>query len=267
MHLFFNTVQYSKYKSQFIFLSFYWYTFMLFTIFAIMTNTTITNKCSCTSPCSHLWCFFMCSWGRIVPMIGNIKLFHLYYILPNCSLEWLNFPLGHIKISIAPNTSFTWIPHKISNKNFVISIIFMIKTRTLADFNFSLNIAAHISWRRKWQPTPVFLPEKSHGWKSLAGYIPWGCKESNTTEQLHSTSYFLNFCALNISFLIVHSLTYRQQLLCSLLLKTKFSWGNLKIWLALFNDSWIRQHPYQREAPNSCTKLKAFKEAENGEIK
>ena len=176
-----------------------------------MTNTTITNKCSCTSPCLHLWCFFMCSWDRIVPMIGNIKLFHLYYILPNCSLEWLNFPLGHVKISIAPNTSFTWIPHKISNKNFVISIIFMIKTRTLADFNFSLNIAAHISWRRKWQPTPVFLPEKSHGWKSLAGYIPWGCKESDTTEQLHSISYFLNFCALNISFLIVHSLTYRQQ--------------------------------------------------------
>ena len=185
MHLFFNTVQYSKYKSQFIFLSFYWYTFMLFTIFAIMTNTTITNKCSCTSPCSHLWCFFMCSWGRIVPMIGNIKLFHLYYILPNCSLEWLNFPLGHIKISIAPNTSFTWIPHKISNKNFVISVIFMIKTRTLADFNFSLNIAAHISWRRKWQPTPVFLPEKSHGWKSLAGYIPWGCKEWDMTDWLH----------------------------------------------------------------------------------
>ena len=30
--------------------------------------------------------------------------------------------------------------------------------------------------RRKWQPTPVFLPGKSHGWKSLAGYSPWGCK-------------------------------------------------------------------------------------------
>ena len=129
---------------------------MLLTIFAIMTNTTITNKCSCTSPCSHLWGFFMCSRSRIVPMIGNTKLFHLYYILPKCCLEWLNFPLGCVKISIAPNTNFTWIPHKISNNNFVISIIFMIKTRTLADFNFSLNIAARISWRRKWQPTPVF---------------------------------------------------------------------------------------------------------------
>jgi len=31
-----------------------------------------------------------------------------------------------------------------------------------------------IPWRRKWQPTPVFLPGKSHGWRSLVGYSPWG---------------------------------------------------------------------------------------------
>ena len=42
-----------------------------------------------------------------------------------------------------------------------------------------------IPWRRKWQPTPVFLPKKSHGWGSLVGYSPWGHKESDTTEQLH----------------------------------------------------------------------------------
>ena len=42
-----------------------------------------------------------------------------------------------------------------------------------------------ISWRRKWQPTPVFLPGKSHGWRSLVGYSPWGRKEWDKTEQLH----------------------------------------------------------------------------------
>ena len=42
--------------------------------------------------------------------------------------------------------------------------------------------------RRKWQPTPVFLPGKSHGWQSLVGYCPWGRKESDMTEQLHFTS-------------------------------------------------------------------------------
>ena len=36
--------------------------------------------------------------------------------------------------------------------------------------------------RRKWQPTPVFLPEKSHGQRSLAGYSPQGQKESDMTE-------------------------------------------------------------------------------------
>ena len=40
-------------------------------------------------------------------------------------------------------------------------------------------------WRRKWQPTPVLLPGKSHGWRSLVGYSPWGRKELNTTEQIH----------------------------------------------------------------------------------
>jgi len=33
-----------------------------------------------------------------------------------------------------------------------------------------------IPWRRNWQPTPVFLPGKSHGQRSLVGYIPWGYK-------------------------------------------------------------------------------------------
>ena len=41
-----------------------------------------------------------------------------------------------------------------------------------------------IPWRRAWQPTPVFLPEESHGQKSLVGYSPWGHKESDTTERL-----------------------------------------------------------------------------------
>ena len=38
-------------------------------------------------------------------------------------------------------------------------------------------------WRRNWQPSPVFLPGKSHGQQSLTGYSPWGCKELDTTEQ------------------------------------------------------------------------------------
>ena len=39
-----------------------------------------------------------------------------------------------------------------------------------------------ISCRRTWQPTPVFLPGESRGQRSLAGYSPWGRKESDTTQ-------------------------------------------------------------------------------------
>ena len=39
-----------------------------------------------------------------------------------------------------------------------------------------------IPWSRAWQPIPVFLPGKSHGQRSLAGYSPWSHKELNMTE-------------------------------------------------------------------------------------
>ena len=41
-----------------------------------------------------------------------------------------------------------------------------------------------ISWRRAWQPTPVFLPKESQGQRSLEGCSPQGCKESDRTERL-----------------------------------------------------------------------------------
>ena len=44
------------------------------------------------------------------------------------------------------------------------------------------DLAVKIPWSRKWQPTPVFLPGKSHGQRSLEGYSPQGHKESDMTE-------------------------------------------------------------------------------------
>ena len=39
------------------------------------------------------------------------------------------------------------------------------------------------AWRRRWQPTPVLLPGKSHGRMNVVGYSPWGHKESDVTER------------------------------------------------------------------------------------
>ena len=47
------------------------------------------------------------------------------------------------------------------------------------------------SWRRKWHPTPVLLPGQPHGWRSLVGYSPWGCTESDMTERLYLLTYIL----------------------------------------------------------------------------
>ena len=47
----------------------------------------------------------------------------------------------------------------------------------LSDFTFTF-----VHWRRKWQPTPVFLPEECQGRESLVGCRLWGCTESDTTE-------------------------------------------------------------------------------------
>ena len=38
-----------------------------------------------------------------------------------------------------------------------------------------INVKKSTLWRRQWHPTPVLLPGKSHGWRSLVGCSPWGC--------------------------------------------------------------------------------------------
>ena len=54
--------------------------------------------------------------------------------------------------------------------------------RVRQDWATSLSFSTLIHWRRKWQPTPVFLPGESHGRRSLVGCSPWGHTESDTTE-------------------------------------------------------------------------------------
>ena len=54
-----------------------------------------------------------------------------------------------------------------------------------------MSLLIFLPWRRKWHPTPVLLPGKSHGWRSLVGYSPWGRKESDMTEHFLFTFFFL----------------------------------------------------------------------------
>ena len=53
------------------------------------------------------------------------------------------------------------------------------------DWATSLSLFTFMHWRRRWQPTPVFLPGESQGWRSLVGWRLRGRTESDTTERLH----------------------------------------------------------------------------------
>ena len=64
-----------------------------------------------------------------------------------------------------------------------------------------------ILWRRKWQPTPVLFPGKSHGWQILAGYSLWGLKELDTTERLQYVRYRRQN---SLNWAIVYTVSYRQ---------------------------------------------------------
>ena len=64
----------------------------------------------------------------------------------------------------------------------------------------SLSLFTFMHWRRKWQPTPLFLPGESQGWGSLVGCSLWGRTESDTTEvtQQQQSRYIVSLKHWNI---------------------------------------------------------------------
>ena len=80
-----------------------------------------------------------------------------------------------------------------------------------------------IPWRRKWQPTPVLLPGKSHGWRRLVGYSPWGHNESDTTERLHKSVHPFSISSLLKSLILLRSSILGDRLFSTPLRKQKQS--------------------------------------------
>ena len=69
--------------------------------------------------------------------------------------------------------------------NFAHELEWPIISHVLFLLGFGLKVILTSYQRRQWHPTPVLLPGKSHGWRSLVGCGPWSHKESDTTERLH----------------------------------------------------------------------------------
>ena len=84
---------------------------------------------------------------------------------------------------------FPQCDEQIFSRDFSFSILFWIPFVTfLNPISSSLLITSLFWWdisSKQWHPTPVLLPEKSHGRRSLVGCSPWGREESDTTERLH----------------------------------------------------------------------------------
>ena len=90
-------------------------------------------------------------------------------------------------------------------------------------------------WRMKWQPTPVFLPGKSHGQRSLAGCSPWGRKRVGhdlATKQQHSPSYTVVVNFISTSFLLQAS--------------------RVTVWITINCGKFFKRWEYQTTLPASC---------------
>ena len=106
-----------------------------------------------------------------------------------------------------------------------------------------------ILWRREWHPTPVFLSAKFLGQRSLVGYRPWGCKESDTTKWTHTVGDEGGELTNEISAFI------KEPLPSSLALST--TWGHKKFatWKSTIARPW--GHPDLR-LPGSKTVRNTF---------
>ena len=112
------------------------------------------------------WCFSF-SWGTLPFYSSPISV-----VSPPQSLCWFLFLNSFMSLAISWGSSSTCF-----------SLFFFCWSKLFI-------------WTRKWQPTPVFLPGKSHGQRNLTGYSPWGHKESDTTVWLTQQFILIVKCYL-----------------------------------------------------------------------
>ena len=115
----------------------------------------------------------------LMPKIATARIHHSIYgfspRLTNCYL----LPQVSEKAMAPHSSTLAW---KIPRTEEPGRLQSMGSLRVGHDWVTSLSLFTFMHWRRKWQPTPVFLPGESQGWGSLVGCHLWGRTESDTTE-------------------------------------------------------------------------------------
>ena len=83
----------------------------------------------------------------------------------------------------------------------LIPLLYLVETYWFSlQYLKSFSFPTFLRRRRQWHPTPVLLPRKSHGQRSLVSYSPWAHKESDTTERLTDTHTSVPFAVISLGF-------------------------------------------------------------------
>ena len=109
--------------------------------------------------------------------------------------------------------------------------------RVRHDWVTSLSLSTFMHWRRKWQPTPVFLPGESHGRRSLVGCSPWGRTESDTTEATWQQSHKYTKILLVIT--LAGSLPFFSSILADFLSVLSFKYLERGVKVSNYNPAFV----------------------------
>ena len=139
-------------------------------------------------------------------MTGNThNFFSYFFILYQDSMRFIMSCTMSVEKAMAPHSStLAWKIPWMEEPGRLQSVGSL---RVEHDWTTSLSLFTFMHWRRKWQPTPVFLPGESQGRGSLVGCCLWGCTESDTLKRLSSSSSTMSECfyLLPDCLLIFHS--------------------------------------------------------------
>ena len=132
---------------------------------------TLCDPMDCSLPGSSIHGIFQArvlEWGAIAFSVATLQLMLKVY-----AQAWTEKAMAPHSSTLAWRIPWMEEPGRLQS---------MGSLRVGDDWVTSLSLFTFMHWRRKWQPTPVFLPGESQGWWSLVGCRLWGCAESDTTE-------------------------------------------------------------------------------------
>ena len=147
-----------------------------------LNNTSLLTYTSVAiSPMSNRALNVLKSWQAWV-LSGGYRGESISFPLPVSSgqhVPWLKAPFLHFQYwQVEPSYHLT--PASSSA-----SLFYLEEPLWFYWIHLDKSFTVWVTRKVKWQPTPVFLPEESRGWRSLVGYSPQGCKELDKTEWLH----------------------------------------------------------------------------------